>query len=130
MKYSALTRSLLAGAGVSLLAAGAANAGAIYTPMLFLGDGDQIVCIANNVSPSQITVVVSIRGTSGNTTEQCVLAANDADGCQAFRNGDGGYCRITVKAMTNAEVFANVRGSLFTRKTTPPFAAGAIVQAR
>ena len=58
------------------------------------------------------------------------LAANDKPGCPVFRDSDSGYCRITIKNMSNAEVAATVRGSMFARKTSSPFTIGPVVQAQ
>jgi hypothetical protein len=130
MNISGITRSILAGVSLALFQAAAANAGSIYTPTIFKGDSDQIVCVATNVTAAQIHVVVRIFGFGANATTTCDVDPNDPGGCEAFRNADGGYCRITVAAMSNAQVAASLRGILFARKTTAPFAVSQIVQAQ
>jgi hypothetical protein len=121
-------RRMLAGLAGVLLSLGPADAGTISTPIIFLGGGNQLVCIANNVSTQAITVTVRIVGFSGTSQETCNLPAGDNDGCQAFRNGDGGHCRIT-SVVDTATLRARARGVLFSRRTTSPFTINALVQA-
>jgi hypothetical protein len=130
MTFTGNTRAAFAAAAISLFAIGTANAGSIYTPALFKGGADQLVCIATNTTAATIHVTVKIIGVIGNATETCDLDPNDGGGCQAFRNNDAGYCRITVSSLTNAQVAASVRGVLFTRKTMAPFNIEAVVQAQ
>ena len=67
--------SICACAAVILALHGAARAGSISTPILFHGDGTQLVCIANNVSAQTQQVTVSIVSLSDTTTETCELPA-------------------------------------------------------
>lgn len=120
----------LTAAALSLCAIGTANAGAIYTPALFLGSSTQLVCIATNTTGGVLNVRVTIIGVLGNATQTCALDPNDGGGCQTFRDNDAGYCKITVNGLTNAQVAQQVRGVLFTRKTVAPFAIEAVVQAQ
>jgi len=73
---------------------------------------------------------VRIFGFGANGTTTCDVNPNDPGGCEAFRDADGGFCKITVSAMSNAQVAASLRGVLFARKTTAPFAVGQLVQAQ
>ena len=130
MNIRMIARSLLIGAAFGLLPVGAANAGSIFTPALFKGSSDQIVCIATNVTAASIHVSVKIWGVLGNAAQTCTLAPHDAGGCQAFRNGDAGYCQIFVGTMTDAQVAASLRGVLLSRKTMAPFTVEASVAAR
>jgi len=129
MTFSRLRAALLA-AALSLCATGAANAGAIYTPALFLGSSTQLVCIATNTTGGVVNVRVTIVGVLGTATDTCALDPNDGGGCQVFRDNDAGYCKISVTGLSNAQVAQQVRGVLFTRKTTAPFAIEAVVQAQ
>jgi hypothetical protein len=106
--------SALTLAATTFFAGGLVHAGEIQTPTIFSFGGDQVVCIATNASNQPINVRVRIFGTggSGTATETCEIARNDADGCQAFKNNSGGFCRITVTGMTDAQVRKNVRGVL------------------
>ena len=113
---------------VALFHFGAAHAGTLSTPMIFKGGGDQLVCIASNVSSQPITVRVTIIGVLGNASSTCTLPAGDNDGCQAFRNNDAGRCTITATG-EQSELRARVRGVLFTRKITSPFTIEGAVQA-
>jgi hypothetical protein len=108
-----------------------AQAGQIVTPILFQGSGNQVVCVANNVTAQTVNnVTVRIYGVIGNATETCNIPAHNADGCQVFRNNDAGYCVISIPGMSNAQVAARLRGVLFVRKTTSPFTIDAAVEAR
>jgi hypothetical protein len=124
---SSVLRSTVVGLGCLCLT-GAASAGQIATPMLFLGGGNQLVCIANNVSAQAITVTVRIIGVSGDTTDTCALAAGDRDGCQVTRT-DAGWCRITAGNIETEVLRSRVRGVLFNRRTTSPFTIETAVQA-
>ena len=108
---------------------GIANAGTLSTPIIFLGGGNQLICIANNVSLQAITVTVRIVGFSGTSQQVCTLAAGDTNGCQAFRNNDAGHCRI-ISNLEQTELQARARGVLFSRSTTAPFLIRALVQAQ
>ena len=61
-------------------------------------------------------------------SDTCTLAANDRAGCEVFFNG-AGQCRIGIANLTNAQVRDRVRGVMFLRRTTAPFAIEAAVQA-
>jgi hypothetical protein len=124
--------SILAGTAFLLLQLGVAQAGSIFTPIIFLGAGNQIVCVANNVSAETIRVTVRIVGLTngGVSTETCTLAAGDFAGCQIFRNDDGGHCQIIVANTEQDHARAVVRGVLFSRRITAPFTTDAIVQAQ
>ena len=124
-----VSRSILAGLAFTLASAGMVNAGQIETPMLFLGGSTQLICIATNATTQPVTVTVRIIGTIGTSVETCTLPANDRNGCQGFRNGEAGRCRIVVTGISNDQVRARVRGVMFTRITTAPFTIGAVVQA-
>ena len=130
MTFSIKMRVALAAAALSLFATGAANAGMIFTPAIFLGGGTQIVCIATNTTGGVIHVTVRIVGVLGNATQTCALDPNDGGGCQVTRDNDAGYCRISVTGLTNAQVASQVRGVLFSRKTVSPFTVESIVQAQ
>jgi len=109
---------------------GVANGGQIATPVLFLGDGDQVVCVANNVSNSTLEVTVSIFGlVGGSNSDTCTLEPEDGGGCQTFLNDDGGYCTIEASG-TNRSVQKNFRGVLFNRITSSPFTVFTSVEAR
>ncbi|MGZ9124620.1 MAG: hypothetical protein ACXW48_16420 [Candidatus Binatia bacterium] len=114
----------------TLFAGGLAQAGSIYTPAIFSGGGNQVVCIATNATGAPITVTVRIFGVLGDATDTCTIDPNDPGGCQVFRNNDAGFCRITVAALSNAEVAKRVRGVMFSRKTTSPFTVESVVQAQ
>jgi hypothetical protein len=120
---------VVAGLSIALLPL-SAYAGTISTPIIFKGNSDQLVCIANNVSTSQIRVTVRIIGFFSSATDSCVLAANDVFGCQVVLNNAAGQCRISISRLTNSEVQQVVRGVLFSRKITAPFATDAVVQAQ
>jgi hypothetical protein len=106
-----------------------ASAGSISTPILFLGSSTQTVCIANNVTGASVTVGVRIIGiVSGGASDTCTLPANDRGGCEVFFNG-AGQCRITMPNLTNDQVRQRVRGVMFLRRTTAPFAIETAVQA-
>ncbi len=114
----------------TLFTAASANAGSIYTPSIFASGGNQVVCTAVNVAGADLSVTVMIIGLTGNATETCTIGPTDAGGCQAFRNNDTGYCKITVAALTNAQVAARIRGTFFSRRTTSPFTIFTQVDAR
>jgi len=122
-----IVRIVVAGLSIALLPI-SAYAGSISTPIIFQGNSDQLVCIANNVSTSQITVTVRIKGFLSTATDTCVLPANDVDGCQVFLNNAAGQCRIIIAGLTNSQVREVARGVLFSRKITAPFATDAVVQ--
>ena len=126
--YSTSCRALAALVAV-LAQFGMANAGTISTPMIFLGGGNQLVCIASNVSALPTTVTVRIIGTTGTSSQTCALPSGDNGGCQAFRNNDAGRCSISVTNLEQSEVQARVRGVLFARRTTSPFTMEGTVQA-
>ena len=107
-----------------------AQAGNITTPILFLGASNQLVCVANNVSTSTVTVNVTIVGATTSVTQTCTLHSGDRAGCQAFKNNDAGHCIIAVPSLSSSQVATDLRGVLFTRKTTSPFTLEAVVEAR
>ena len=125
-----VARSVAAAAAALLLYAGTANAGSISTPILFLGGTNQLICIANNVGSGNVTVRVRIIGTITTTTETCTIPPNDPGGCQHFLNDQSGYCVIFNNNITDAQLKARVRGVMFTRSTSAPFAIQAVVQAQ
>jgi hypothetical protein len=129
MKILSFSRRFGAGLAVAILSLGAASAGTISTPMIFLGGGNQLICIASNVSSTATTVIVRIIGTTGVSAQTCALPAGDNDGCQAFRNNDAGRCTITVNNLEQSEVRARIRGVLFSRRITAPFTMEGTVQA-
>ena len=114
----------------TLFTGGNAYAGSIYTPSIFASGGNQVVCTAVNVAGADLSVTVTIIGLTGNATETCTIGPTDAGGCQAFRNNDAGYCRITVAGLNNAQVAARIRGTFFSRRTTSPFTIFTQVDAR
>jgi hypothetical protein len=124
-----IVRIVVAGLSIALLPL-SAYAGTISTPIIFKGNSDQLVCIANNVSTSQIKVTVRIIGFFNTATDTCVLPANDVFGCQVFLNNAAGQCRISISGLTNSQVQEVARGVLFSRKITAPFATDAVVQAQ
>jgi hypothetical protein len=132
MNIRTAVRPAFVGATLTLLTTGVANAaGVISTPIIFLGNANQIVCIANNVSNSSVKVRVRIFGNIGGTaTETCTLPSGDTEGCQVFLNNEGGHCRISVKGLTDEEVRNSIRGVLFSRKTVSPFSSDFLVQAQ
>jgi hypothetical protein len=131
MKCSALAKAAFAATALVVAPLGAAQAGQIVTPVLFTGSGNQIICVANNITAATVNnVTVRIFGVLGNATETCNIAAHDGGGCQAFRNNDAGYCVISIPGMSNAQVAARLRGSMMARKTTSPFTIDAVVQAQ
>lgn len=131
MKLSLTTKIVMTVAGLTLVQLQAAKAGSISTPILLQGAGNQIICIANNITAAAVNnVTVRIVGVNGNATENCDIAANDGSGCQAFRNNDAGYCVISIPGLTGPQVAARLRGSLIARKTTSPFTIDAVVEAR
>ena len=132
MKIFNVTRNVLAGMAFMLLPLGAADAGSLFTPIIFAGSGNQVVCIANNIGTQSIKVTVRIVGLiSGAISAQtCTLAAGDFGGCQVFRNNDGGHCQILVSTLEQDQVRAQVRGVMFSRKTSSPFTVESVVQAR
>jgi hypothetical protein len=130
MKFFSIASTALALMASMLLSLSAVHAGTLNTPIIFLGSGTQLVCIANNVTASPIAVVVRIVGQSTTTTQSCNLPAGDRNGCQAFKNGESGHCSITMSNLTNAEVAQRVRGVMFSRKTVAPFAMEGTVQAQ
>lgn len=116
-------------AAAAILQLAPANAGTISTPILFLGSSNQTVCIASNVTTASVTVRVAIIGiVSGGAAATCTLPSNDRAGCEAFFNG-AGQCRISIANITNDQVRERVRGVMFLRRTTAPFAIEAVVQA-
>ncbi|HVV63294.1 MAG TPA: hypothetical protein VHD14_16220 [Pseudolabrys sp.] len=130
MTLSTLARSITAASILGVLPLGAAQAGSIATPVLFKGAGNQIICIANNITNQTLNVTVKIIGVLGNDTQTCSLDPNDGGGCQAFRNNDAGYCVISMTGLTNAQVAVRLRGVLISRRTTSPFTTDAVVQAQ
>jgi hypothetical protein len=131
MKIINLVRGMVAGIVLAGTQLGTANAGQIATPILFISNtSNQLVCIANNVSGAATTVTVKILSLIGNTqgSDTCTLPVGDRAGCQAFLNTSG-HCVITVSGLTNDQVRARLRGVMFSRSTTGPFATEAVVQA-
>jgi hypothetical protein len=129
MKKRNLVSTILAGALFTLASFGPASAGALFTPIIFIGGNDQLLCIANNVSPNTITVRVTIIGFfASSPVEVCTLAPGDKFGCQQFLNDQSGHCRI-VSSISTPDLRAGVRGVMFSRITTAPFTVDAIVQA-
>jgi hypothetical protein len=129
MRISTTFRTIIASAAFALLFMSSSYAGQTFTPILFLGGGNQLICIANNVSGAPLTVRVKIVGINSDGQQVCALPASDRDGCQAFLNGQSGHCRIFVNNLTNAQVRERVRGVMFARTTSPPFTIGPVVQA-
>lgn len=131
MTVRSFIRRIIAGSAFTLLSLGVAQAGGIFTPILFLGGNDQLICIANNVSGAPLTVRVRIIGVlPANSAQQtCTLPVGDKNGCQAFLAGSG-HCRIFVDALTTEQVQLRVRGVMFSRITTAPFTVDAVVQAQ
>jgi hypothetical protein len=125
----AIARCIFVSAAL-MLCNGAATAGSISTPILFLGGTNQLVCIANNVGTTAVRVKVKIIGLNNTVSQSCKLGKNDAGGCQNFLNNESGYCVISNDALTDADLRAQVRGVMFTRSTSPPFAIEAVVQAQ
>jgi len=124
-----LFRRISAYVAVATLQFGVAQAGSISTPILFTGGGNQLMCIANNVSASAIRVTVSVIGLIGTTTQACTLPAGDNVGCQVFRNNDAAHCVIS-SGVEQSELKARVRGVMFARRTTSaPFTIDVAVQA-
>lgn len=134
MKFVHTTRAMLAGIALCLLNLGSANAGQIATPVIFQGDGDQLICIANNTTNIVTSVTVRIvrtGGVGGDAQQTCSLAANGQDNsCEVFLNNAAGWCRITVNGLTNDAVRARIRGVLFSRRITSPFRTDSVVQAQ
>jgi len=130
MTLTTMARSFVAAMTLGVLPLGAANAGSISTPVLFKGAGNQIICIANNITNATLSVTVKIVGVLGNDTQTCSLGPNDAGGCEAFRNNDAGYCIISMTGLSNAQVAQRLRGVLISRRTTSPFTTDAVVQAQ
>jgi hypothetical protein len=132
MKTLNSSLSVLACTAFMFLGVGMANAGSIFTPIVFLGAGNQIVCVANNVSSQTIRVTVRIVGlvNGGVSAQTCTLEPNDFGGCQIFRDADGGHYQITVANVEQDQARAMVRGVLFSRRTTAPFATDSTVQAQ
>jgi hypothetical protein len=126
MRYLAVAAT---GFALALLGQGAANAGSIYTPIIFLGGADQLVCIASNTEGAPLDITVRIIGSQTTSTTSCTVPAGDRGGCQGFKNNESGRCKISVANLTNAQVRARVRGVMFARKITAPFTIGALVQA-
>jgi len=127
-----ILRTFVTGLAALFLQLGAANAGGISTPILFLSNNTtQVVCIANNVTASAtLSVTVKIIGiVSGGSTDTCSLPATDRGGCQVVFSG-AGQCRISIAGFTNQQVRDSVRGVMFTRPITAPFALEAVVQAQ
>ncbi len=123
--------ALFFGAGMFLIAgAGSANAGVISTPIIFLGQGTQLICIGSNISAVPVTMTVKIIGQSTTVTQTCTLAASDTDGCQNFLNGQSGQCRISIAGVSSDTVRARVRGVLFNRITVSPFSIFNTLEAR
>jgi hypothetical protein len=129
MKVFSISSGALAFAAFTLVSLNAVHAGSISTPIIFLGDSTQLVCIANNVTNASIAVTVRIIGQSTTTVNNCTLPVGDRNGCQAFKNGESGHCVIVMSNLTSAEVAQRVRGVLFSRKTAGPFTLEAVVQA-
>jgi hypothetical protein len=131
MNIFGIVRTVVTGLAVVFLQLGTANAGQISTPILFLSNNtNQVVCVANNVTGSSVTVTVRIIGlVSGGSVSTCTLPANDRGGCQLGFFG-AGQCRISIPSLTNQQVRDRVRGVMFTRPTTSPFALEAVVQAQ
>ncbi len=103
----------------------------LFTPYIFTGGGNQLVCIANNISNTTVSVKVRIVGLIHNSNENCSLPSGDRDGCQAFRDNESGYCRIIVVGVPAGDGLKYVRGVLFARKTTSaPFTMEGAVQAQ
>jgi hypothetical protein len=129
--------TLVALFGAALLLAGgarASSAGEISTPIMFLGDAFQLVCVANNVSDADLTVTVTIVGDTSDSTSTCTLSPTDEvsvrTGCQTSLNGQLGHCRISVPGLTDGVVRTRLRGLLFNRITSPPFTVFTTVDAR
>jgi len=57
MKTFSVSLSILFGTVFMLVRLGVASAGSIFTPIIFLGGGNQILCVANNVSGETIRVM-------------------------------------------------------------------------
>lgn len=127
-----LSASLIAVSMFSIAAAIPAQAGKIVTPMLYLSNNtNQLICIATNASSSSINVKVKILGNlAGTGTEECTLAAGDTEGCAAFLNDNAGHCRISISGISDSDVRSKVRGVMFSRTTSAPFALEAVVEAR
>ena len=127
-----LKLALLFGAAALLLAGGArsSSAGVILTPIIFLGGGSQLVCVANSISPQSVAVAVTIVGNTSNGSSNCTVSSANRDGCQAFLTGQSGHCRISVASLSDAEVQARFRGVLFSRITVSPFTVFTTVEAR
>jgi hypothetical protein len=128
--FSNISRTALAATAFALLSFGSANAGSINTPIIYQGGGDQLVCIANNVQNTAVTVTVRIVGLINNAQQTCTLPVGDREGCSTFKNNTSGHCQIIINGLTNAEVAQRVRGVMFSRKITAPFTMEGTVQAQ
>jgi hypothetical protein len=131
MNVYSILRATIAGLAVAVLQLATANAGTISTPILLLSnDTDQVLCIATNVSGAPITVKVTILGViSGAPTQTCTLPVNERAGCSVVFFG-AGQCRILITGLTHDQVLERVRGVMFTRAISAPFAIEAVVQAQ
>jgi len=85
--------------------------GALAIP---IGGGNQLICIANNVSNQPLTVTVTVIGLFGTSAQTCTLPAGDNAGCQEFRNNDAAHCVISA-GVDQSELRARVRGVMFSR---------------
>jgi hypothetical protein len=135
MKLVHTGRAMLGGMALCLLSLGSVSAGQIATPALFLGDADVMTCKAINMINTVTRVTVRIFRSDGNTgpaVQICDLAANFGanNNCEVTLTGAGGWCRISVNGLTNAEVRERIRGRLQSFRTTPPFRTDAVVEAQ
>jgi hypothetical protein len=125
----AVVRNISGAAAALLLCAGAASAGSIATPFLFLGSANNLGCVVTNVSGAFINVRVKIVGVAKTTAQNCNIAPNDRGTCQIFLP-QGGYCVISNNNLTDEQLRQRVRGALISSSTSAPFAVEAVVQAQ
>jgi len=130
MRIFQALRSMAAAGALISASVFTAGAGSISTPIIYLGDGNQLVCIANNVSSITVKVTVTIVGVTQSSSQTCTLHSGDRVGCPVFRNNDSGHCIIEVAALSDSQVFSDLRGVLFSRQTVSPFNVETAVDAR
>lgn len=119
MSTLSFSRRFGVGLAAAILQFGVAHAGGISTPILLTAGGNQVVCIANNVSAAPITVTVQLFALS-NSSGTCTLPAGDNFGCRVSSTSDTpqtAHCVITVRNIEQSEVNARVRGVMFVRNT-------------
>jgi hypothetical protein len=117
------------GMAPAVAAADRSSAGTLTSPLIFLGSGDQNVCVAINVGKDPIEVTVEVAGELAQNQDTCTLNPFDPSStCQAFA-ADAVFCRVSTN-LSQGKTAKSIRAVLMNRDTAPPFTIHTSVDVR